>query len=51
MTEQERIEKAAAKEAEANHIYLQQTNNLISLDNLLQIAEDYRNGIRKEVNI
>ena len=49
MTEQERIEKAAAKEAEANYIYLQQTNNLASLDNLLQIAEDYRNGIRKEV--
>lgn len=49
MTEQEQKEKAAAVEAAANEQYLQQTNNLASLDNLLQAAENYRQGIRKEV--
>ena len=49
MTEQEKQIRAAAKEAEANERYLQQTNNITSLDNLLQAAENYRQGIRKEV--
>lgn len=49
MNEQERKEKAAAQEAAANEQYLQQTNNCASLDNLLQAAENYRQGIRKEV--
>ena len=49
MTEQEQKEKAAAREAAANEQYLQQTNNISSLDNLLQAAENYRQGIRKEV--
>lgn len=49
MTEQEQKEKAAAAETAANEQYLQQTNNITSLDNLLQAAENYRQGIRKEV--
>lgn len=49
MTEQEQKEKAAAAETVANEQYLQQTNNITSLDNLLQAAENYRQGIRKEV--
>ena len=47
MTEQE--QKKATAEAAANEQYLTQTNNITSLDNLLQAAENYRQGIRREV--
>ena len=49
MTEQEKKEQAAAAEVAKNEQYLQQTNNISSLDNLLQAAENYRQGIRREV--
>lgn len=48
MTEQEK-EKAATQEAAANEQYIQRTNNLDSLDNLVRAAENFRNGIKKEV--
>ena len=48
MTEQEK-EKAATQEAAANEQYIQRTNNLDSLDNLVKAAENFRNGIKKEV--
>ena len=49
MTEQEKKEIAVKEEAEKNEKYLQEINNNSSLDKLLQAAEDYRNGIKKEV--
>ena len=49
MTEEEKKEKIAAMEAEKNKKYLQDMNNLSSLDKLCQAAEDYKNGITKEV--
>ena len=49
MTEQEKKELAAKVQAEKNEKYLRDMNNLSSLDKLLQAAEDYQNGIRKEV--
>lgn len=49
MTEQEKKEQAAAKEAERNEVYLQRMNNLSSLDRLVTTAEDYLKGHRKEV--
>lgn len=49
MTEKEKNEQAAIKEAEKNQSYLSAMNNLSSLDNLMQQAENYRNGLRKEV--
>ena len=48
MTEQQK-EQAATQEAAANEQYIQRTNNLDSLDNLVKAAENFRNGIRKEV--
>lgn len=42
-------DKLAEKEAVANERYLATTNNLDSLDSLVQAAEAYRQGIRKEV--
>ena len=48
MSEQQK-EKAAAQEAAANEQYIQRTNNLDSLNNLIKAADDYRQGIRKEV--
>lgn len=48
MTEQQK-EKAATQEAAANEQYIQRTNNLDSLDNLVRVAENFRNGIKKEV--
>ena len=48
MSEQQK-ENAATKEAAANEQYIQRTNNLDSLNNLIKAADDYRQGIRKEV--
>lgn len=49
MTEQEMNEQAAAKEAAENEKYLKEKNNLDSLDNLVQAAENYKKGVRKEI--
>ena len=48
MTDEQK-EKVATQEATANEQYLERTNNVGSLDNLIKAAEDYRNGIRKEL--
>ena len=48
MTDEQK-EKVATQEAANNELYLQKTNNLGSLDNLVKMADDYRQGIRKEV--
>ena len=48
MSEQQK-ENAATQEAAANEQYIQRTNNLDSLNNLIKAADDYRQGIRKEV--
>lgn len=48
MTDEQK-EKVATQEATANELYIQKTNNVGSLDNLVKIAENYRQGIRKEV--
>lgn len=48
MSEQQK-ENAATQEAAANEQYIQRTNNLDSLNNLVKAAEDYRQGICKEV--
>ena len=48
MTDEQK-EKVATQEATANEQYLERTNNVGSLDNLIKAAEDYRKGIRKEL--
>ena len=48
MTDEQK-EKVATQEATANEQYLERTNNVGSLDNLVKAAEDYRKGIRKEL--
>ena len=48
MTEQQK-QDVATQEAAAREQYIQRTNNLDSLDNLVKAAENFRNGIRKEV--
>ena len=48
MSEQQK-ENAATQEAAANEQYIQRTNNLDSLNNLIKAADNYRQGIRKEV--
>lgn len=49
MTEAEKQEQVASKEADKNKAYHTTMNNISSIDHLLQQAEDYRNGIRKEI--